>query len=138
MNVYRAVLKQALDEMAAHAEQAMQEAGRPCEGWLPWFRLHHPELYAKYAAAEKKISELWGSADMAAFKQAVKNLQDGCKWAITQFTEYRQQMPSPASVTDTEPTIGPVIITIVLDEKITIEEAANRREKREREALCRS
>jgi hypothetical protein len=42
-----------LKEMISHAQ------GKRCDGWRAHFREKYPEQYAKYAAAEQKIIDLW-------------------------------------------------------------------------------
>ncbi len=116
--------QKALRDMTSFAGQKMADAGLPALGWLAWFQERHPELYKKYAAAQKKINDLWGNmAKLEEWKQAVKNEVDATKLAVTEYIdEMEKSVPASVYTGDPDPVLG---ITLEVTLMQGIEEAVD-------------
>jgi hypothetical protein len=70
-------------------------------GWLDWFGKTHPELFAKYCAAEEQVNTLalegrTDSEAQRAFNDALRVWRDGACWAVERYIEWKKQREAEA------------------------------------------
>ncbi len=111
-----------LNRQATFAGDLMANSGLPCIGWLEWFQKMHPELYKKYKAAQQTINDLWDKQEsVEEWKRAVRNEEEGCKWAVQQYLA-EMEKTSPAAGEYAGPHDPVQRIVIEVTERKNIEE----------------